>query len=66
MEIDKGHRRRMARLNARLRQFDLAYRVGISQTALSLFENGQKDPSPEVARRLNEALGVRAYRVRKP
>lgn len=50
---------RDARLNAGLQQGDVALSLGISQTALSYWENGRRSPSTEDLGRWAEAVGYR-------
>lgn len=52
---------RIARIRSGLRQIDLAQRVRVSPSLISLFESGFRDPSPELARELNSILGSRVY-----
>lgn len=52
---------RIARIKTGLRQIDLAQRVRVSPSLISLFECGVKDPSPELAKELNSILGSRVY-----
>jgi len=52
------NRLRVVRAEKRKNQLDVARRVGISQTQLSLIENRYVDPSPELRAKLARALGV--------
>lgn len=47
-----------ARIASALRMSELAQRVGISQTALSLLESGRVIPRADTAERIAEALGT--------
>lgn len=47
-----------ARLKQQLSQAALAEKVGISQAALSVFELGDKRPSPDTAEKLARELGI--------
>src|SRR6476661_6140494 len=47
---------RIARLRAGLKQYELAQRAGIREPELSMIETGRKEPSPEKAARITEAL----------
>lgn len=49
---------RVARLEAGLTQTRLAVKLGQSQGYVSLLENGQRTPSPALARRLVQVLGL--------
>ncbi len=53
--------RKIERLQAGLTQMGLAIRARVTPSQLSYFENGILVPKPEVARRLNLALGKRVY-----
>jgi transcriptional regulator with XRE-family HTH domain len=48
-----------ARLNARLTQGELAQTVGCANMTISHIENDLHPPRPELARRLEQALGTR-------
>ena len=47
---------RLRRVLARVRQQDVALRVGISQTELSNIERGYRQPTPELAERIEAAI----------
>lgn len=47
-----------ARVGLAMRQADLALKVGVHQSQIARYEAGAR-PSPEIARRLAEALGGR-------
>lgn len=53
-----GDRIRHLRTDQQLSQQDLADRVGVSQSAISAFEVGEKMPRLETLQRLAAALGV--------
>lgn len=48
---------RRKRIEAGLKQIDLARQAGISKPHMSSIEHGRVSPSPPVLRRLAEALG---------
>jgi len=47
-----------ARESRQLKQADLAKRTGLQPSAISQFETGQREPSPENLKKLADALGV--------
>jgi transcriptional regulator with XRE-family HTH domain len=47
---------KIARIRAGVRAYELAHRVGMSESALSRIETGRKQPSPELAARITDAL----------
>ncbi len=47
---------KIARIRAGVRAYELAQRLGLSESALSRIETGRKQPSPELAARIAEAL----------
>lgn len=49
---------REVRVMKRCNQWDLALKTGISQSRISLIENGYVEPRPEEKRALAKALGV--------
>ncbi len=49
---------KIARIRAGVRAYELAQRVGLSESALSRIETGRKQPSPELAARIVEALST--------
>jgi transcriptional regulator with XRE-family HTH domain len=49
---------REARERRAMKQVELAQRAGLQPSAISQFENGQREPSPENLCRLADALGV--------
>ena len=53
--------RKLARIAVGLRQIDLAHKIKISPSVISLYENRLKEPPPERAKALNDALGQRIY-----
>jgi transcriptional regulator with XRE-family HTH domain len=55
---DTASRVRQARERRRLKQVELAGRAGLQPSAISQFENGQREPSPENLCKLADALGV--------
>ena len=57
---------KIARIRAGVRAYDLAQRVGLSESALSRIETGRKQPSPEVAARITEALSTAGSPGRVP
>jgi len=48
---------RALRLLRQLSQADLARRVGVTQAYISLIELGEREPTPDVAKRIRAALG---------
>lgn len=57
---------RIARVKGRpiLRQEDLAEKIGVDQTYISLLEVGRRVPSDDVKKRLAKALGIAPSRLR--
>jgi len=51
---------KIARLRAGLRAYEVARRVGLSESALSRIETGRRQASPEEAARIAEALSATA------
>jgi len=49
---------KIARIRAGVRAYELAHRVGLSESALSRIETGRKQASPELAERISEALST--------
>ena len=49
---------KIKRIRAGVRAYELAQRVGMSESALSRIETGRKQPSPEMVKRINEALSA--------
>jgi len=47
---------KIARIRAGVRAYELAQRVGLSESAMSRIETGRKQPSPELAKRITDAL----------
>ena len=47
---------KIARIRAGVRAYELAHQLGLSESALSRIETGRKQPSPELAERITEAL----------
>jgi putative transcriptional regulator len=58
MEIRPKNRIRELRKKKRLKQADLAEKVGIFQSELSEIETGVRKPSVYLAKRIARALGV--------
>ena len=56
-QIRPGRKLRIARVIADLQQEELAERVGVHQTFISLLENGKRTPTPEMLGKLADALG---------
>jgi transcriptional regulator with XRE-family HTH domain len=52
---------KIARVKAGFRQIDLAKQVGISPALVSLYEAGDANPSPGLAKQINELLGQNVY-----
>jgi transcriptional regulator with XRE-family HTH domain len=55
---DFGSLIRGARLERKLTQEDVAYKVGVEQTALSKMERGVLRPAPEMACKIARVLGL--------
>lgn len=49
---------RIRRLQLRMSQLDLAKKIGVTQTAIWQYENGEATPKIEIALRLARALGM--------
>jgi transcriptional regulator with XRE-family HTH domain len=49
---------KIARIRAGLRGYELAQRVGLSESALSRIETGRKQPTADLEARISEALGT--------
>jgi transcriptional regulator with XRE-family HTH domain len=49
---------RISRLRAGLKLYELADRIGLSESALSRIETGRTQPSPELVVRITEELSV--------
>ena len=47
---------KIARLTARLKQYELAAKLGISTTQLCEIETGRRQPSPELAEKIERVL----------
>lgn len=47
---------KIARIRAGVRAYELAQRVGLSESAMSRIETGRKPASPELAARITDAL----------
>ena len=58
-----GSRIRGLRLEKKMRQIDLAERVGIQEAYLSTLESGKKEPCLEVIKMLADGLGVSLRRL---
>ncbi len=54
---------KLARIEANLRQIDVARLAGMSASLVCLYERGDLIPPPDRARRLNEALKVQIYSI---
>ena len=48
---------RELRIKAGMTLHDLSMLVGVSEQALSYYENGDRRPSPEIAMKIGKALG---------
>lgn len=60
-ELDlMAKRLRMARASLGLKQAEVAERAGISQSVLSLYEHGRRDPLATTIKRLCSLYGVSA------
>ena len=55
---------KIARVKAGFRQIDLAKQVGISTSLVSMFEQGDANPSPSLAKQINKLLGQNVYEER--
>ncbi len=53
-----GHRLKVLRVQRDLRQRDLADRLGLSPSYVSLFETDDRTPTPEQVSKLCRVLGV--------
>ena len=49
---------KIARIRAGVRAYELAHQLGMSESALSRIETGRRQPSPELAARISEALNA--------
>jgi transcriptional regulator with XRE-family HTH domain len=49
---------KIKRIRAGVRAYELAHRLGMSESALSRIETGRKQPSAALAKRINEALST--------
>jgi transcriptional regulator with XRE-family HTH domain len=49
---------KIARIRAGVRAYELAHRIGLSESALSRIETGRRQPSPEIVARISEALNT--------
>jgi transcriptional regulator with XRE-family HTH domain len=49
---------KIARIRAGVRAYELAHRLGLSESALSRIETGRKQPSAELAERIADALST--------
>ena len=49
---------RIRRLQLRMSQLDLAKKIGVTQTAIWQYENGEATPKLEIALRLAKVLGM--------
>ena len=56
---DLGLNLRVARTKKRMRQLDVALKADVSTTWISLFENGQRQPTRDEIRRICSVLGVK-------
>lgn len=56
--LNLARRLKESRENRELKQADLAKRTGLQPSAISQFETGQREPSPENLKKLADALGV--------
>jgi transcriptional regulator with XRE-family HTH domain len=63
---DLGERMRLARLRAGMTQEDLGDKLGVTQTAVSYWEGGKRDPGVAELLRIAEAIGVPASRLLPP
>ncbi|RJQ53550.1 MAG: XRE family transcriptional regulator [Desulfobacteraceae bacterium] len=48
----------LARATKRISQLQLALKIGISQTQLSLFERGYREPPEKLKQKIADALGI--------
>ena len=55
-----GFELKLKRVSARIKQLELARRLGVSPTTLSLIENGWREASPELVERILAALSSMA------
>ena len=58
-----GDRLRLARLERRVRQVDVAIRLGLSPSVISAVENNYRHPTRDLVRRMCEVIGVEAEDV---
>jgi transcriptional regulator with XRE-family HTH domain len=49
---------KIARIRAGVRAYELAHRIGLSESALSRIETGRKQPTPELVERITVAQRV--------
>lgn len=54
--IASGLELKIGRLKARLKQYELAAKLGISTTQLCEIETGRRQPSPELAQKIERVL----------
>ena len=52
----EGLKVKIARIRAGIRQYELAARLGITQSKLSEIETGRREASPELIARILEAI----------
>jgi transcriptional regulator with XRE-family HTH domain len=57
---------KIARIRAGVRAYELAHQLGMSESALSRIETGRKQPSPELAARIADALNTAGSPGRVP
>lgn len=58
-----GARIKELRLERKMRQIDLAERVGIQESYVSNIESGKKEPCLEIIKMLADGLGVSLRRI---
>ncbi len=61
--MEVGEAIRVVRTRAKVRQGDLARRAGVSQSLVSMVENGRRNPTMEMVERLCKAMNVPAQLV---
>jgi transcriptional regulator with XRE-family HTH domain len=61
-----GLRIKMARLEHRVTQVELAHRADLSQAYLSQIETGERTPSDDLVEAIGQALGVDPSTWRQP
>jgi transcriptional regulator with XRE-family HTH domain len=49
---------KILRIRAGVRAYELAHRLGMSESALSRIETGRKEPSAKLVARINKALSA--------